>query len=251
MQWARTGIPVGNPRWKTMPSKFQLLNPLKQAAAAFFRHDVVIRRVKGELQFGLEQRNGSKAKAAELTPEEQAKQKAAAELALIREQLAALLSETPQTRRAMRALVAVERGLEKKGLRALRKMPLDVLKTALEQFEALVLNWSPAGLANLRSKMAVTIMEREGADPEAEADAYRTAAVMDADDDAGVEATDYGPDPVVEDELAAAYAMLVTGTPSTLAMHPELGSPSAKAVSQSMPLDEAPAPGELQLREIA
>lgn len=233
-----------------MPSKFQLFNPLKQAAAAFFAHDVVIRRVKGELQFGLEQRRDGKGKAPELTPEEQARQKAAAELALMREQLAALLSETPQTRRAMRALAAVERGLEKKGLRVLRKMPLDVLKTALDQFEGLVLNWSPAGLANLRSKMAVTLMERDGADPEAEADAYRTAAVMDAEDEADVE-PDYGPDPVAEDELAAAYAMLMDPAPSTLAIQPELGSPSAKAVSQAKPLDEAPVPGELRLRELA
>ena len=37
----------------------------------------------------------------------------------------------------------------------------EVLTHALEQLEGLVTNWSPVGLATLRSKMAVAIIERE------------------------------------------------------------------------------------------
>ena len=143
--------------------------------------------------------------------------------------------------------MAVEQALAKKGVRALRKLPLDVLRRALDQLEGLVTNWSPVGLAALRSKMAVTIIERDATDPEAEADAYRTAAVMDADD----EDTERGAleEETADDEaLAAAYAALGDFAPSTIEFLPELGSPSARAVTQPAPLDEPL--GEINLREL-
>ena len=90
-------------------------------------------------------------------------------------QLGALLSEQPETRQRSRHLVFVEHALNKMGQRALYKLPLDVLQPALHQLQGLVTNWSPEGLANLRSKMAVAVMDREHLDPEAEAEVYKTS----------------------------------------------------------------------------
>jgi hypothetical protein len=84
-----------------------------------------------------------------------------AELARMRASLAGLLDEMPDNRSTLRHLAFIEHALGKKGLRALHKVPYDVLKRALDQFEGLVVNWSDEGLAALRSKMAVTLIERE------------------------------------------------------------------------------------------
>ena len=95
-------------------------------------------------------------------------------------QLAHVLADGPDTRSTLRHLVFVEHALNRKGLRALDKLPVDVLQRALEQLEGVVSNWSPVGLANLRSKMAVAIIDREHMDPEAEAEHYRTSMPMEA-----------------------------------------------------------------------
>jgi hypothetical protein len=164
------------------------------------------------------------------------------------QQLRALLAELPQARQTLRHLVFVEQALAKKGLRALHKLPLEVLQRALEQLEGLVTNWSPTGLASLRSKMAVAIIDREHMDPDAEADAYRTVAVLDAE-------PLQEPLPQVEsctddDALAAAYAALGSLAPETAAveLHSELGSPSARAVAP--PPARAGDGVEIRLREL-
>jgi hypothetical protein len=232
-----------------MSSFRNLFDPLRQAATAFFRQEVALRRGENGVHVVLQERAGRGDRKRQPPRDEATVKKEAAELALMREQLGALLSQLPETRRALRALVVVEQMLAKKGLRALRKMPLDVLKRALEQFEGLVTNWSPAGLANLRSKMAVTIIEREQMDPEAEADAYRTAAVVDGEgEDPAADEVEVEVEAESEDDaLAAAYAALGSLAPSTVEMHPELGSPSARAVVQ-----HAPAAGaeSITLREL-
>lgn len=87
---------------------------------------------------------------------------AARDLAELLEQLAEVLDELPDIRDSVRHLVLVEQGLRTSGLAALYKLPLPVLEQALEQFEGLVTNWSPRGLATLRSKMSVTVRERVG-----------------------------------------------------------------------------------------
>jgi hypothetical protein len=237
----------------------RLLNPLRTAAAAFFKHDVALRRAEGGMHIVLEQRP-RKGQPKEPSRAELAARKDKQDLELMRTQLAALLDEVPETRQALRHLVFVEQAVAKKGLRSLHKLPLDVLQRGLEQLESLVTNWSPVGLASLRSKMAVAILDREHMDPEAEADAYRTAAVLDATP---------APPPVLQapqeersddEALAAAYAALGDFMPSTsdeVETFVELGSPSARAVSRlasrqasrPMPLDSV-VPTEIRLREL-
>jgi hypothetical protein len=50
--------------------------------------------------------------------------------------------------------------LAKHGLKALDEVPVEVLSTALKQFESIVVNWSDPHLAELRSKMAVAEIDR-------------------------------------------------------------------------------------------
>jgi hypothetical protein len=79
--------------------------------------------------------------------------------------------------------------------------------------------------------MAVAIIDREHRNPEAEADAYRTAAVMDSVPEASI-----GPEPEGnEDEaLAAAYAALGHLAPAAaeVEVQSELHSPSARGVGR-------------------
>lgn len=230
----------------------RLFDPLRHAATAFFKHDLALRR-DGEtrqVKIVLEHRP---AKGGKPTREELAQRKEREELGLIRAQLAELLDSLPETRATMRHLVFVEQALAKKGLKALHRLPIEVLQHALGQFEGLVTNWSPAGLANLRSKMAVAIIDREHSDPDAEADAYRTAAVLDA-----------GPGllpspPAVPDvhegaddaALAAAYAALGNLAPQGVDVElvGELGSPSAKAAARGATRPAADT-GAITLREV-
>lgn len=232
-----------------MSSFSNLFGPLRQAASAFFRHEVALRRGENGVQIVLQERAGRSDKKRRGHRDEETAKKEAAELALMREQLGALLSELPETRRALRALVVLEQLLAKKGMRALRKMPLDVLKRALEQFEGLVTNWSPVGLANLRSKMAVAIIEREQMDPEAEADAYRTAAVLDAEEEEAEPPADEVEPESDDDALAAAYAAMGNFAPATVEIQPELGSPSARALPQNPP--PAAGPARIELRDLS
>ncbi len=238
-----------------MSPLLKLFDPLRQAAAAFFKHDLALRRDPAGLQIVLEPKvpAASPRKAKKGSREEANVQKEKQELALILEQLSGLLAELPETRSALRHLVFVEQALKKKGLKALHKLPVDVMQRALEQLEGLVVNWSPVGLASLRSKMAVAIIDREHADPEAEADAYRTAAVMDhgpaehaADDTSQPEVQSLSED----EALAAAYAALGTMVPAgELEFQGELGSRSTRALAPAAPRVTATA-GEIQLREL-
>lgn len=139
----------------------QLFAPLRNVARALFVSDITLRRDdKGQVKVTLEDRPPvSQARAR--SPAELAAERQKRELQLMLDQLAEVLGELPETRASMRHLVFVEYSLTRRGLKALRKVPIDVLRKALEQFESLVTNWSPEGLANLRSKMAVAIIERE------------------------------------------------------------------------------------------
>jgi hypothetical protein len=101
------------------------------------------------------------------------------ELELILQQLGELMEADPHMRYRLRHLAFIEHSLREAGMRALYKVPLDVLRKAHEQFEGLVSNWEPRGLATLRSKMAVAVIDRETQDEDVEAEAYRTAAVLD------------------------------------------------------------------------
>ena len=246
-----------------MSSMQRLLRPLRQVAAAFFKHDLALRRDGVEVRLVLEERP----KAAPRTPSraELAQRKDDAELAQMRAELAALLNELPETRQTMRHLVFVEHALAKKGLKALHKVPLDVLQHALDQLEGLVVNWSPVGLANLRSKMAVAVIDREHMDPDAESDIFRTSAVFDHAPAAVAREPQPNAESSDDEALAAAYAALgacssgdgaIDGAAHVPAgegvqMHTELGSRSGKVVLRAQNSALSPQPREeIRIRQL-
>jgi hypothetical protein len=231
-----------------IPVLSSFMQTLKTASAAFFKHDVALKRADDGVRLVLQQRPGQPRPP---TREELAARREGQELALMQAQLAELLNELPETRHTLRHLVFVEQALAKKGLRALHKLPLDVLERALEQLEGLVTNWSPVGLASLRSKMAVAIIDREHQDPEAEADAYRTAAVLDHTPAPAPAEVEQRTD---DEALAAAYAALGNLAPTSgVEMQGELGSRAARQVERAAlrPATRAvPAPDSISFREL-
>ena len=233
----------------------RMINPLRQAAAAFFKHDVAIKRQPEGLHIVLEARPAERKLSKKDARVEAAKQKEKQELALVVDQLGELLAAYPEARSTLRHLVFVESSVRKKGLKILHKLPGDVLERALEQLEGLVTNWSPEGLANLRSKMAVAILDREHVNESAEADNPRTAAVLDSASQetlmpppaAGLPEEDTsGTD---DEALAAAYAALGAYAPSgEVELQAELGSRSAKAVAAPLRVNDSA--GEIRLRAL-
>lgn len=246
--WPGCGQPMHATNPVTMSPFLRILSPLRDAAVAFFRHDVALRREDNHVRIVLEERHPDSNRPRTLDRHQMARLKEDEELRQIREQLAALLDEQPDNRRTMRHLAFVEHALGKKGLRALHKVPLDVLQRALDQFEGMVSNWSAPGLANLRSKMAVAVIDREHQLPEeAEADAYRTAAVLES-----IPSKIQLPEVVDrsdDDALAAAYAALGHLAPGAVEIQAELGSPSARA-SAVPPPRHGDTEGEIRLREV-
>jgi hypothetical protein len=71
-----------------------------------------------------------------------------------------LLDRHPDSRRLMRNLYRVERMLRHGGLADLEAAPSRVLVRALDELERLVWDWSPVGLAELRSRIAVLLKTR-------------------------------------------------------------------------------------------
>lgn len=234
------------------PSLFRLVHGIRAAVQAFFKADVALQRQPDGVHIVLKERPAAPARSGKAaTREERVARRDKEEHRLMLAQLAELLDELPETRQTLRHLVFVEQALTKKGLRALRKLPTDVMAHALEQLEGLVTNWSPAGLASLRSRMAVAIIDREHMDPEAEADAYRTAAVLDP----LPSVIEIAPHAASSDDdaLAAAYAALGDMAPGVVEMQGELDSPSARAIEREVtrPLARAgTAPDSISLREL-
>jgi len=85
---------------------------------------------------------------------------AIAQAATLRAALKELLDSHPPTRRVMRHLGYFERALATQGLRAMSEVPVEVLAESLRQLESIVSNWSNHHLADLRSKMAVAVVDR-------------------------------------------------------------------------------------------
>ncbi|MDQ2777968.1 MAG: hypothetical protein M3Y32_00245 [Pseudomonadota bacterium] len=210
--------------------------PLRRAGVAVFKSDLQLRRADSGVRIVLQERWTDPTCPRPQTRAEIEADRERTDLALMKEQLGALLAELPETRQTLRHLVFVEHALHKKGLRALHKLPLDVLEHALSQLEGLVTNWSPTGLASLRSKMAVAIIDREHMDPEADGEAQATSVLLDAElleqaPQAAVQAAEQAAES--EDAaLAAAYAALGHAVPAELEFQAELGSPSARAVGR-------------------
>ncbi len=78
----------------------------------------------------------------------------------IKSDLQHLLGQHPASRQLLRHLALVERTLGRGGLEALDELPVRVIAHALDELERLVWDWSPAGLAELRSRMAVMVKTR-------------------------------------------------------------------------------------------
>jgi hypothetical protein len=133
-----------------------LFAPFRRAAFLFFRAQLEV-RVDGGVHVALNERPGQPV----VSPAELAARRERSELEQLLAELGGVLSEAPEIRSELRHLAYLEYALQQKGLRALKLMPLDVLQKAHQQFEGLVTNWEPRGLATLRSKMSVTVRERQ------------------------------------------------------------------------------------------
>jgi len=92
----------------------------------------------------------------------------------MRRDLYELMQQHPTSRQLMRHLDLVERTLRHEGYAAVEALPVRVITKALTQLEKLVWDWTPVGLAELRSRLAVMIKNRQ---PEAEQEAASTAAL--------------------------------------------------------------------------
>ena len=76
-------------------------------------------------------------------------------------ELGAVLDGHEGSREVFRYLAHFEHRFAKHGMRTLAEMPTERLRRALAQFEAIVSNWSSPQLADLRSRMAVAVTERD------------------------------------------------------------------------------------------
>jgi hypothetical protein len=152
-----------------MSAFLRALKPLKSAATAFFSHDLTLRRGERGLEVGLAERSGEPRRSPAQQREHDRRRGEARLLAQMQDELAALLDESAGIRRTMRALAMFDEAFAAEGLAALDNVPLPVLTKALEQFESLVSNWSPVGLATLRSKMSVAAGSRQRREADAAA----------------------------------------------------------------------------------
>lgn len=105
---------------------------------------------------------------------------------LMRRDLHRLLELHADSRRLMRHLGLVERTLRKDGIEAVERLPRPVLAKALLQLELLVRDWSAAGLADVRSRLAIMLRNR----PDDTASDAAANSAADADTDADVDADD-------------------------------------------------------------
>jgi len=78
----------------------------------------------------------------------------------MRRDLYTLLEHHPASRQTMRHLDVIERTLRRTGIDAVEALPVKVLAKGLDELEALVWDWSVAGLAEVRSRLAVTVKRR-------------------------------------------------------------------------------------------
>ncbi|MBK9364180.1 MAG: hypothetical protein IPM99_25140 [Rubrivivax sp.] len=223
---------------------------IAQAIKAFFRADVRVRRGERGLEVVLDEAQPKRDRAGRRGPSQPgaAALKEQQESQRMQASLARLLDGLPANRAALRQLALIEHALAKKGLRGLTKVPYDVLRQALDQFEGLVTNWSDDGLALLRSKMAVMLIERE---PEARATPAPAASparppVEDVETGALAHPVTLEGDDAAEAEAAllAAYGdVMLPGLDlggagdeapgAAVELQGELQSPSAKAIARA------------------
>ena len=98
--------------------------------------------------------------------------------------LAWLLDQHEAARHLMRHLGYVERTLQRGGPQAMEALPVKILARALAELERMVIDWSPVGLAELRSRMAVALKNRPAeasADPLQQFDPTQRAIVTEVE----------------------------------------------------------------------
>jgi len=71
-----------------------------------------------------------------------------------------MLEQHPASRDLVRALALVERTMQRSGFEGVDRLPQKVLARALVELERLVRDWSPVGLAELRSRLAVLVKNK-------------------------------------------------------------------------------------------
>lgn len=224
---------------------------IAQAVKAFFRADVRVRRGERGLEVVLDDASPKKPRAGKgaASRPDAAALKEQQELQRILAALKRLLDDLPDNRTSLRQLAFIEHALAKKGLRGLAKVPYDVLRRALDQFEGLVTNWSDDGLAMLRSKMAVMLIEREpevqaapapaaprGRPPAEDVETGPLAhpVTLEGDDAAEAEAAllaAYGDVMLAGLDLGGGGADATAG--AAVELQGELQSPSAKAIAKA------------------
>jgi hypothetical protein len=96
----------------------------------------------------------------ESTLRQQAREEKRRRVKQMKRDLYQMLEQHPGSRQIMRHLDLAERTLRAGGLDALEALPIRIIAKALAQMERLVWDWSPAGLAELRSRMAVIVKNR-------------------------------------------------------------------------------------------
>jgi hypothetical protein len=94
----------------------------------------------------------------------------------MRRDLYALFDQHPSSRKLMRHLAIVECALQEEGLQGFEALPLAVIAKALAELERMVRDWSPTGLAELRSRMAVLAKNRPPQDTTAHSSSPAMAA---------------------------------------------------------------------------
>ena len=144
--------------------------PLMRALRAIFVDELQLQRGPRGLSLGLQRKTKAPSAKRALPDKSTAQLAASTELAPIQRDLATLFDNMPGSRRALCHLAYVEQELTEQGLARLQTMALNPLRQALGELENAVVNWSPTGLASLRSKMAVALREREAASDGKEVD---------------------------------------------------------------------------------
>jgi hypothetical protein len=203
-----------------MIADLHLLDAVRKAHSALFRQHVALRHDDSGMHLVLQTRaDGAERRPHADTPDERSTRRQTEEFKLVLTQLGELLDDQPEIRRVMRHLAFVERALAKAGFQALLTLPLDVLQHALNQLEGLVINWSPVGLAALRSKMAVAIIELERLPTTTQAprEDYRSTFPLGLDDTANLPTVQVHSDQAT---LSAVYAALGSAAPAGVDAQP-------------------------------
>lgn len=78
----------------------------------------------------------------------------------MRADLFSMLEQHPSSRELVRSLAVLEHTLQRKGFEGVERLPPKLLARALTDLERLVRDWSPIGLAELRSRLAVLVKNK-------------------------------------------------------------------------------------------